>query len=596
LRHRARGVMIAVMSRGNSIVAGVVLIGILGTLSIALQATTPSTEQFSQTTVVPRAQVAATAATTGTGGAAKMGCYKGVQYIVRTVKGDIQTSCTKIDPACRADWAETPFTRADYEKSGGSACIPVIEQSQSLGAPNHPAPQCEKLPQDQCDLVVCTSDANCDPVKPNGTGEAFSPKEEALKNLIEREASGDTEAAKALTELKANPELQQGFDNAFKDVAEEQEQQIKNIQDELNACSAGGCTSERKAWLESQKKMTEGQIKAIKETQTRLASVQSGEASVPPPEKKPSTDGGATSGGGGDTGGQPSGSGDTFGKGLEKMMGGQGGGGGQPKGGQGNQSQNPHQQCSPKYFCSNGTLYWGSPQQSSQPSGGYYGNYCTNQVVEQCQHGCARVSGSELSTRCANAASNPNTPNTPGDKEPVASLTCNTGIMDVGMKASLKFSCKDSKSSKGGGFSTGGKLSGTASTTIAKPPAGSDTVSYGLTCKAEGGATDSDKCDIKINVPAVVLVANPQEVTAGASTTIGWIAQGMDSCTIKVLETSGNAALEEFNEDNKDITNVSGIAITPPLDGSLASVTFTLACTTKAKQEMTRSIKVDVTD
>ena len=577
-----------VMSRGNSIIAGVVLIGVLGTLSIALQATTPATESFTYVTPVQQnSQVAATTATTEKAAEpAKMGCFEGFKYTAKTIKGDIQTSCTRVTDGCAANWGSSPFTAEDYKKAGGTACVPVVEESQKQ-APNQNKPPCKQLPADKCDLEVCVGD-KCSKTTPTGDEKNFSPKEELLKDLINK-APEDADAAKALEELqKQNPNMTEGINNAFKEQIAEQEDAVKQAQTDLDklrqdcfqssTCGSAEDQAAAKLKLETEKR----KLAEMKAMQSRLAAAQT----ALEPKDKPCTGAGCSGGGGLGNGAGGGGSDSGNGQGSQRppsTFPGMGQGGGQG-GGQGqNQNNNPYQQCNPQYFCINSTLYWGNTQQNANT---YYGmnnaygnNSCQTQVVQRCQHGCQ-------GNACAPA------PQDDPQKAPVATLTCGEDKpYDVGMDVPLRFTCTNSETSKGSGFSTGNKMNSSTTVEIKKPPPGADVVSYGLTCVAQGGRTDSARCDVKINVPSIVIVANPKEVARNASTTIGWITQGMNSCTISSPGAIAGSALEEFNDDNKDNTSVSGVAVTPGLEDE---TTFKLSCDTKAGGNKEATIKVKV--
>ncbi len=87
------------------------------------------------------------------------------------------------------------------------------------------------------------------------------------------------------------------------------------------------------------------------------------------------------------------------------------------------------------------------------------------------------------------------------------------------------------------------------------------------------------------------MVANPKEIAVNATSTIGWVTKGMQTCTISSPDAPAGSPLEDFNDENKDITNVSGIAITPPLT---EDTEFALSCTTKSGQIKSATVKVRV--
>lgn len=259
------------------------------------------------------------------------------------------------------------------------------------------------------------------------------------------------------------------------------------------------------------------------------------------------------------------------------------------------QQYNPYnqQQCSPQYYCMNNALYWGSPySQQQNPNQYYYGYYgysqqtCQSQVVQQCQYGCAPATNQGLIGASYSAACAPN-PNQSG-AAPQATISCGERQQrDIGERVEITFSCADSTLSTGSGFSTGGQLSGTAEVAIQRPPLGTDTVSYGLTCRAASGQTAANKCDIRINVPSIVIVATPRDIDANGNATLGWITSGMDSCVIG----SPDPDLTAFNNENKGNTSVSGTVRTPSLD---EDTKFVLTCTTKSGQTKSASVIVDV--
>ncbi len=405
---------------------------------------------------------------------------------------------------------------------------------------------------------------------------------------------GDKDIADLIAQTSAankqNPAFSDRLGSAFNDEVKEQEQKVRAAEVERQQavcleCSIEQADAAKKKLEEEQKKLDE-----MKAMQNRLAAAQKGEASATPrpgadcpgPGCKEVPDPAGVRPPPGSSQ-PPPGSGNrpasTF----------------PPQQQQQNQNQNPYQQCNPQYFCTNNARYWGSPQQQQQQqpqynysSGSYtYPQQCQNQFVQACQYGCAQPQGTAYSTDCA---PNPQQNAT----APVASLSCggeNT-LFDVGMSVPITFSCTNSQSSTGSGFSTNGVVpTGTAAVIVQKPPAGADTVSYGLTCTASNNQTASKRCDVKINVTSIIMIANPRQIATSATSTLGWVTRGMKTCIISSPDAPTGSALERFNQDNAEIKNASGVAITPRLT---ADTTFKLSCVTKADQPKSSTITVKV--
>lgn len=174
---------------------------------------------------------------------------------------------------------------------------------------------------------------------------------------------------------------------------------------------------------------------------------------------------------------------------------------------------------------------------------------------------------------------------------PGAEISCEPKIADVGMKIAISYSCKNSVKGVGIGFSTNDQTSGSAEATIEKPPAGTDTVSYGLTCTTNDGkeVNASPVCKVQINKPSLILVANPKKIDTKDSksdtTTLGWVTKGMKSCVISSPDD------DAFTEKNKNKKNTSGSLKT----GVLTKDTeFVLTCVTLADQEKETTVEVDV--
>ena len=318
----------------------------------------------------------------------------------------------------------------------------------------------------------------------------------------------------------------------------------------------------------------------------------------PPPQYQPNPyqQQGSTFGGG-------MGSIGAFLSGLARGFGGSGMGGG--RGGNGIPAGNSIPQapgsCNTKYICSGQTLL-------------YRNNQCVDQPVQQCQYGCNGSSCAQsnnqynqgngqygygtdgqpcmqpptqpLASTCtvgtwkAVSATNnkcttgwqcvPSGSNSSG--APVASLSCQSQVADVGSTFGISYACQNSTGSIGGGFYTGGQLSGSTSTIIAIPPAGYDTATYSLGC-SNGNATVGAQCSVQINNPQIILTASPNTVILGATSTIGWVTSGMQSCVISSPD------LPDFTAQNANHTSVNGVAVTPSLT---VSARMLLSCKTLA--------------
>lgn len=168
--------------------------------------------------------------------------------------------------------------------------------------------------------------------------------------------------------------------------------------------------------------------------------------------------------------------------------------------------------------------------------------------------------------------------------DPKAQIACSPQTADVGMSVAVSYSCLNSNTSSGSGFSTNNQLSGSATPTVTAPTIGSDSVTYGLTCSRDG-KTDSAQCTVGVNKTALVLIANPSEVESGEEANIGWVTTGMQACTISSPDLSG------FTSDNAGNTSVSGVARTPPLT---SDARFVLTCTTRSGATKTAETRVQV--
>lgn len=251
----------------------------------------------------------------------------------------------------------------------------------------------------------------------------------------------------------------------------------------------------------------------------------------------------------------------------------------------GNQTpQSPNTCLGGQTLCSGNTLYSRN-------------NQCVDTVVQYCQYGCSGNSCAQQQQQtqqgitCPQAQAQPNPLGcTNGSWRPTytgaclsgwqcvptgggvtitAQLSCLPQVADTGMTIAISYACS-SGASEGSGFDTGGAQSGTASTTIQNLPSGTNTAIYGLKC-SDGAAVATKQCSIQVAKPAIVLMANPKVVQSGKTSAIGWVTSGMHSCVI----SSPN--LQSFTDEHKNVTNVNGSVVTPPLS---SASDFVLKCAT----------------
>lgn len=152
---------------------------------------------------------------------------------------------------------------------------------------------------------------------------------------------------------------------------------------------------------------------------------------------------------------------------------------------------------------------------------------------------------------------------------PQAQISCQPQVADAGMTLAISYSCS-AGTATGNGFVASTSPSGSATTTIAVPPAGTNTATYGLACN-NGGVTGGAQCSVQVAVPTIVLVANPKTVHSGDTSLIGWITTGMQSCVVSSPDDSS------FTSRNSSNTSVAGAATTSPIT---AAIGYLLHCQT----------------
>lgn len=172
----------------------------------------------------------------------------------------------------------------------------------------------------------------------------------------------------------------------------------------------------------------------------------------------------------------------------------------------------------------------------------------------------------------------------PATGTPTAQISCSPQTADVGQTIAISFGCGNASGSAGSGFDTGNQLSGSASTTISNPPAGAKSATYALLCRNQSATTQA-QCSVAITRPSIILVANPKVIAVNASSTIGWVTTGMQSCVISSPDS------QQFTAQNATNNSVNGVAITPAL---ASSASFILNCTTMGGQSKSATTVVQV--
>ena len=160
-----------------------------------------------------------------------------------------------------------------------------------------------------------------------------------------------------------------------------------------------------------------------------------------------------------------------------------------------------------------------------------------------------------------------------GTGDPEAKISCQPQIADVGMTVAITFSCANSKTSKGEGFSTGDKLSGATTTEITSAAKNGEEKVFQLTCANAEEKTSSAQCKVQVVKTSIVLVSNPQSVVSGEAASIGWVTTGMKSCIVSSPD------LPDFTSKNAANTSVNGMASTGPIT---SDSTIDLKCETAA--------------
>ena len=165
------------------------------------------------------------------------------------------------------------------------------------------------------------------------------------------------------------------------------------------------------------------------------------------------------------------------------------------------------------------------------------------------------------------------------------SMQCAPLVAEKGRKIDITYECPpNSMKSEAFGFSTGGMLSGTATTIFSSA---STTAIYQLTCIDGFGARSVGQCRVMRAPSAIVFVANPKSVGANQRASLGWVSAGMRSCALS------SPQLSDFTVKNSKNGSVSGAIVTPSLRGPTQ---FVLTCTTVSgtTRNATAAVSVEI--
>lgn len=152
-----------------------------------------------------------------------------------------------------------------------------------------------------------------------------------------------------------------------------------------------------------------------------------------------------------------------------------------------------------------------------------------------------------------------------------AEISCQPKVADAGMTLAISYACS-SGTATSSAFQVTTQPSGSATTTVASPPAGTNAATYGITC-VDGGKTAGAQCSIQVSKAFIILVGNPKTVKANGTSLLGWITTGMKSCVVSSPDQADFTARNFFN------TSPSGTATTSPIS---SQATFLLHCETLA--------------
>lgn len=238
--------------------------------------------------------------------------------------------------------------------------------------------------------------------------------------------------------------------------------------------------------------------------------------------------------------------------------------------------QYQYQQQMQQYYAQQQGGYGSMPPQQPPPAQPVA---CTPSTQQQCQmqpqqpnpNNCsvgfwqAVYSGTCITGwRCIPSGTGTTTP-------PVATLSCEPPVADVGMSIAITYGCSSGLATSSS-FRVTTQPGGSATTTLVNPPGGANTATYSLAC-VDQGRTSGAQCSIQVSRPSIILVANPKTVTLGGTSLISWLTTGMDSCVISSPDQ------QDFTERNSAYTSANGAATTSPVS---ATSMFLLHCDTFA--------------
>jgi len=594
------------MSRGSSLLAGVLLVGILSSLAVALQGVDP--RGIEEASSVASAKLAVETVKTSDAkkseAAKTLGCFQGYDFKVRTANGKTQVDCAQIAQCGKVD----TNTASDEKLKAGGATTKCI-QALRAGKGQYDQSNCT------CRVLYCFPGREkgkevCRPLKDElkGTDNSFDPTKvagSAGKELADDVKAGDQKAVEDIKKMGVDEATKGALDRYFRESASLADREINSAKQERESVrralerlgcgatvAAASVANSQCDSLRTQERDLSKYIADMEAQKSRLAAA--AEALKPASPQNcpggPGCQGGTWDGNlkklveqppsnrfpGNDTG-------NTFGnQGLGKDMGNLGkalGGGQQQRGNnRPNSGTNPQQQQQQQQ-CYYGQQY--AVQQNAYCSGGsmyaYNSQTCQYQAVQQCPSGrCTTTAGTDQygnqRTVCA--------PVTPTTSQITATLSCSKKRADVGQKVTLEYACTGSEgmTATGNGFTTTSSV-GTQEVTIQKPPRGANTVTYGLICKDGAGQTKAaEPCQVQIDQPLIVLVANPKQVKKGKETTIGWVTKGMKSCVISTADPD----LASWSAEQANNTTVSGSVKTPALS---KDVEFIVKCKTQGDQD-----------
>ncbi len=169
---------------------------------------------------------------------------------------------------------------------------------------------------------------------------------------------------------------------------------------------------------------------------------------------------------------------------------------------------------------------------------------------------------------------------------PKASLSCEPQTADVGQTLAITYGCSSGIASSSS-FKVTTQPGGSATTTVANPPAGTNTATYTLAC-TDNGKTTGAQCSVQVSRVNIILVANPKTVPAGDTSLLSWLTTGMQSCIISSPDQA------DFTARNSSNTSVVGAATTSAITTATSTVLFQLDCktTSGADKQATTSVSI----